>query len=495
MENQRTSNSSSLEEGIVRFHTPRSRFSTNHDNGEDPPAELDVEPSRLLSEVENQILNARIDQLVDALTSGRTLVFDQDLETGRVDVSAGYSDTPLQREEGDLEANVAAFPENFGNIVSNRGRMFRSPTSVLDSWSTTDSLPNAQVETLEDLIAAVDLSIDGQPGSPLQRDADIRRAVRQLEREAGDLRGSRLARMGSNEIEIDRVCPMPLNFNRSRPARTPSMQSGRSQLDRSSPNFMISYRRWVQNANEGVLESSSHESGGRTVTPDRVFEWMDRIEVPPHAESHDEDNDKAKNFDVLRDVPATKTGSKPMGLVSKVLKDVSNLRQPGYLQHNSFAVDKDQGAANKRARSPELPSLGFGGALNELKATTENSGVRPSEAIPGTNDPGREESVAHDRDQRDEKTTGSMQEPIDPERAAHFEFALARLEGRAPPQPSSPIQRLVNPHSTYGSDVEVELRRLHPRQPIAIRYQTGGYTVAQQFENTLRQERRRERGA
>ena len=504
METQRTSNSSSFEEGIDRFYTPCSRFSSNHnDNGEDPLSEPDVEPSRLLSDVENQILNARIDHLVDILTSGRTVVFDQDLETGQVDISAEYSDRSVQRVEGDLEADIAAFPENFGNVISDRRRMYRSPTSVRDSWSTINSLPNAQAETFEDLIAAVDLSIDDQYGSPLQKDVDIRRAVRELEREAGDPRGSRLARMGSTDIEIDRVCPIPLNFNKPQPTRTPSVQSKRSQLDRSSPLFIDSYQRRARNANEGILESSSLESGGRTVTPDRVFEWMERIEASPRAESHEEGKNKAKNFDVLRDAPAMNIWSKPRGLVSKVLKDVSNLRQPGYLQHNSFAADKEQGVQTRPPRSPEFPLPGFGEAPNErfrlpylesrspylLKPQTADSGAGPSEALTHTDSPSLEEPSPQNHPGTEKKTDS----PIDPERAAHFEFALARLEGRVAPQPSSPIQRMVNPHSTYGSEVEVELRRLHPRQPIGIRYQTGGYTVAQQFENMLRQERQRER--
>lgn len=47
----------------------------------------------------------------------------------------------------------------------------------------------------------------------------------------------------------------------------------------------------------------------------------------------------------------------------------------------------------------------------------------------------------------------------DSERAAKGAFALARLEGRVLPQPSSPIRRFVDPSGEYGDDVEVEF---HP---------------------------------
>lgn len=71
----------------------------------------------------------------------------------------------------------------------------------------------------------------------------------------------------------------------------------------------------------------------------------------------------------------------------------------------------------------------------------------------------------------------------DPERAAHFEHALARLEGRAAPVPTSPIRRYAYEDGVYGSDIEVDLRPLRSRQPRAIRYMEG--TVAQRFERLL----------
>ena len=508
MGTRRSSSSSSLDEDIDRFYTPHSRFSSDHiGGGEDSLLQHDAEPSRLLSEVENQMLNARIDHLVDVLNSGRTIVFDQDPKTGRVDISAEYSRTPSQKKESDLEADVAAFPENFGNVISSRRRMFRSPTSIRDSWATTESCSNDQDERLRDQLAIVDLSSDCPHGSPLQKDVDIRQAIRQLEREAGDPRGSRLARISSTEIEIDRVSPFPLDFDKARPARTPSVQSGKSQLDRSSPLFMESYRRRHQDTNELILESSSHDSGGRAITPDRVFRWLGQIEGSPQASAQEEVEGNVKEFEVLRDVSGIQDSGThhgrdgPTTLTSKILKDVSNLRRPGYLQHNSFAAGEKQEPGGKPPKSLEIPTSGEESShtyvgkkrLGFIDIQGGRGGAGPSGAIQNTDSP--QKTLPLDQNSQFGKTVGSLQEPIDPERAAHFELALARLEGRIPPPPSSPIRRLVNPHSTYGSDVEVELRRLRPREPIAIRYQTGSYTVAQQFENMMRLERRREHSA
>lgn len=57
------------------------------------------------------------------------------------------------------------------------------------------------------------------------------------------------------------------------------------------------------------------------------------------------------------------------------------------------------------------------------------------------------------------RTTDSWEDSFadqDPVRASHFADTLARIEGRGPANPPSPIQRYVHPEGLYADGVEVE---------------------------------------
>ncbi len=479
----------SAREGPEDFVTARSRFSDDSSDDDQALAlDSDARSSRLLSEGENQRLNAKIYSLVDALASGREVHFDQDPVTGVVDITAENTHQTSEEESNDVEAQIAAWPENFGHIITNRRQMIRSPSSILNSWSSTDSNLQAQYDSLEEALAAIDEHFDrrnrsGGTGTRprLPEAVGIRQVVRYLEKEVGDPRGSRLARIYSTEVEIDRISPIPLNYEKIQRENTPTVQEQGSELDRSSPLFMKSHQQMKQHGKDWSSGSSSNDSKTRLRLFNRVSTWLDRVESPERISIPEEFRSRRRAFGVLKDAPDAGTENiiaKPTGLPSKILKDVSNLRQPGYLKQNSFAVDKTREVNSKPPRSTRIPAPQFRGALNaESRRAYINTkwpglSANPIDGI-GTGAATKKET--------------SAEPPFnqDPERAAHFELALARLEGTVLPGPSSPIQRFVHLHGAYGSDVEVDLRPVRHRQPRPMRYAMGNLNLAQQFEEML----------
>jgi len=477
-------------EGPEDFVTAVSHFSDDSsDDGQALALESKANSSRLLSEGENERLNANIDSLLGALASGREVHFDQDPVTGVVDVTAENTHQTSEKESDDDEAQIAAWPENFGHIITHRRQMIRSPNSIQNSWSSTDSLPQAQYDSLEEALAAIDEHFDrrnrgGGTGTrqTLPEAVGIRQVVRYLEKEAGDPRGSRLARIDSTEVEIDQIYPIPLDYNKVQREKTPTVQEEGSELERSSPLFVKSHKQMKQYGEDWSAGSSSNDSRTRLRLFNRVSAWLDRVESPERISIPEEFRRRRRAFGVLKDAPDTgaeTNPAKPTGLLpSKMLKDVSNLRQPGYLEQNSFAVDKTREVNSKPPRSTRIPAPQFGRALD----------AESRRAYINTKWPGL---LAN---QIDGIGTGavtiqetSAEPPFDqdPERAAHFELALARLEGRVLPEPSSPIQRFVHLHGAYGSDVEVDLRPVRYRQPRPRRYAVGNLNLAQRFEQML----------
>ncbi|KAL6713678.1 hypothetical protein ACLMJK_009143 [Lecanora helva] len=506
---ERTIDSKMSIDGVSEeYFDAKSHFSdTENDLIEDQEVQAHWEPSRLLPDEENQLLNAEIDRLVDVLISGREVLFDQDPSTGLVNVSA-------ECEDDDAEASIAAFPTNFGNIITRRKDMVRKPSSPVDSWSTTESSSEGQEDTLDDLIEKYEHSSNYGPDAPVDNVIQTQRLLRELEKEAGDPRGSKLALMGLEDIEIKPIQPLPLDYNKLLPRGTPNVSSHGSELDCSSPLFMESYRRRAANSERTLFYSSPDGSDARIMNQDRVLAWLGRIEGPSRANTPDNRDTKARNLDVFRDSSDTRPADVPIGrpeVSSKILKDVSNLRHPGYLAHNSFAIEKKQKADDTLLQNRRIAAVD---SKRDLKRDSQDSysdnakfdshqprllisqsldsPSRPKELFETETETRSfpEQIIPQEQDLNVGKDLALEREPLnaDPGRAASFEHALARLEGRAAPEPSSPIRRWVNPHSAYGSDVQLSIRRLRPREPIAVRYRTRGPTLAQQFERMLREE-------
>lgn len=475
-------------EDVEEYFSARSHIS---DEGDTFIQASDDDMDEILSEAENQRLNAKIDRLMTALTSGRPLRFNRDLMTGAFDVFARYPSTSSSVKTSNIEAEVAAAPQNFGNIISSRRQMMRSPDSILYSL-TSSSLSSEMghatweeavaaaderyerenelpVPSWEDEIVAADLRFELEQGASSRNEVKIRRGLRLQEQAVGEPRGRRLAVLGAAGVKIHEVHPLPLDFNRIVQNLTPSVYSTDSHIAHSSPLFRIAYPEMGQYAQSWATTSESDEVRELAAPTDRVSEWLERVETPREVRTPMLLKERSKNFNVFRDAAGGEGSSQSAENIApthQMLRDVSNLRRPGYLEHNSFAQTRK--LADRPAPSG-LPPAVFGGA-----SSTQGRRSYIKSKWPGLFSPVTEQN-----------SPATLNEPLrHPVRAAHFELALARLEGRVPPKPSSPIRRYVHHDGVYGENVEVDLRTVRVRQPRPVRY-TDGQSVAQHFEHAM----------
>ena len=484
----------------------------------------DSESARILSDTENQRLNRKIDLLLETLESGRRVNFHPNSVTGEVDVTAEYLDHVSVIGYDRVEADIAAYPQNFGNIIHNRRHLLRSLNSILFSRFSTNSSSDPLEESQRGkILHTPDVrlghkqtptfgSIGGSPaspesqnkvncGAPKQRNAEIHRALRYLEKEAGEPKGSLLPIMSSLDVQIHYVLPFPINYAGSPEFSTSIVHSGVAELDRSSPLFMLSRGRRNQDHSDWISDRSSNRERAKQEASDRVFQWLYEVEEPlPLMDIRDE-KAKARAFTVLRDSHHgdTRSIAGQPDHQSRVLKDVSNLRRPGYLQHNSFAVAN---SSKPNPRDSEAKPAGFGGAADKNERLAYIEAKWPG-VLPGTldsNSAGKLKVILEKISKVElipseasypQRGESPIAKPTSQEslQAARFEKALARLEGRTPPSPSSPVQRYVYLDGVYGSDVEVDIRPVQCGQPSAIRYAprrgTRKASLAEQFEKMV----------
>lgn len=464
-----------------------------------PAAQSDLSPrnpliadntSRPLSDEEKQILNNKLDRLMAAIGSGRELSFAQDSQTGNVDIAAirerGRSDT------NSVEDQIAAHVENFGNIMppGSRREVLRSETSVAKLRS--DSNATSRTNAWERAVAAADVRYALralEPGSAAGDGNVVSKNTTSEESSPKKDRGRFLTFMGGNGPEVCAISPIPLSFVRSIGTSTPSVHSTGSEVDCSSPLFEKSAQAWLRKSHSG---SHSPASDGREPQNVRrkesILAWLEGVEPPPQALVPKKEDGIERAFGVFNDGDASRS------LVSKqiprydpaykALKDVSNLRRPGYLQHNSFAQPTQSSAVKERAFPSRSPAKGFGGAVDpesrrdyiesRWPGLMSRRKQNPIADAPESSKRPEEEKRKSQGLVGDKKTISAAQQPLqhDPVRAAHFELALARLEGRAPPGQYSPPRRNADRNEDYGSSVELEhlpwrIREPRPTRPFA----------------------------
>ena len=252
------------------------------------------------------------------------------------------------------------------------------------------------------------------------------------------------------EREYHRISAIPLDYQKSHGLATPSLGSSGSSsevefpLNHKSKEIPLSVKHGADLDHDLLLTSrvattdawvtvdsdqslSSEQEGEdtqleREQKKERIFFWLHRIK-DAFMESKESPTKKlGKAVNVFREGPArtvgeSATNSSPRS--AKALKDMTNVRQAGYLR-NSFAQDKIR--------------------QEKLTATSE--------------------------DQKKQSERAGYEEDLDPEVA----YSLARLEGRVPPRPTSPflIER-CREDSQYGSDVEIELPPLDLANPQPMR--------------------------
>lgn len=464
------------------------------------------ERSRLLTEAENQVLNEKIDRLVAVIQAGRPLRFSPDPQTGDVDISIAHERSNSDDGRSDVEADIVASPENFGNVIragSGRRRIL-SPNSVLfdsaDSSKVTSNFSSSAWENALALIAnrsAVEHGSEAQVPPPVRK--TIQGEVRGAVRRRGTVRrhGKYITYRDKNDVKVAAVASIPLDFNKPPRTLTPSIHSTGSDLDCSSPLFEKSLHALVK---ETSLDLPRSEDASQDLSSpgigDSVSDWLEHVETPTILGGHTDAARKRQAIYVFRD-----GGKRAMVhdrernrlTASETLKDVSNLRRPGYLQHNSFAQTNqvDKRISNLvRPRKSGIQTQRFGGA-NDVESrrsfieANHSSGKKEGSTTLHRKSTDKSHSMPHIRRRRHKYPSPQKSNLQDPNRTADFDLALARLEGRAPPQQFSPIRRYADDTGLYGPDVLVERRRLRHRQPVPMRSRPFGPSTAQRFEKAV----------
>lgn len=432
----------------------------------------------LLSDAENERINKKIERLIAAIDDRRPIHFEPHAETGEVEISADHEVIDQEDDaESELEYHIAASRENFGRIIrfGNGVRRMRSVSSLrsnasTDSWVSTAS-ERSSSNAWERAVAAANIRFALANAEEEYVDVGTRQPSRGLRVE----RGARRSRSS-----IPKIAPIPLDFYKPLRTSTPSIHSNGSQQDTSSPLFGKSCERILRDTYAQPpqwtfqRESVEHSPVGEfaVISGPRNVHSLDARQAKTSSAT-------SRAFGVFQDKSSGESPSSTTGnsaLRSKVLKDISNLRRPGYLQLNSFA--KDTKSADDQAKptaSDSASSVGFGGASNpELRQAYIKKrwpGLLDNRDNSSMVEPPKLDGAAR---RRNEQAIGS---PIDtslyslthvrtsvaesslvtnPTRQAHFDLALARLEGRALPPPPSPIERHLDSAALYDHDIKIE---------------------------------------
>lgn len=447
-----------------------------------------------ISDEENERLNIKIDQLLAAVQQGRTLHFDPSAENGEVDIFAGPPDVHSSSGKRG-QKHIAASAPKLRNVIArgNRRQVVRSINSPTSARSGEASLSNiareGHADEIDQALAEANSRLQRLSGGsfddwetvsstssenpktsscpPTPRGIDINRRIRRQELKAGEPRGRRFGRLLDPdvvEVHSDNY-PLPLDYNKRPRSRTPSVESADSVVESSSPLFSrSSYAELLRMVTPPLSADIEKDSGAN----ESVLEWLEEMELPQSLEVPK--NKKGKGaFGVFKDQTEPRK-SEVKGTASQILKDVSNLRQPGYLKYNSFAQEKGKAQGLEISPTGMLPAQSFGKDTGQAKAIAmgaSSADIVPTESSRGAMDPEGRRSHIESRwpelltrkpenptlvaqnpisqnlineDQDPASQTTLNQDPLDPnsDRAAHFEHALARLEGRAPPQTSLP---------------------------------------------------------
>ena len=436
----------------------------------------DLSP-RLLSDEENDRMNRKIDKLMAAIDDRRPIHFAPDAETGEVEIFADHYGQEIDRDEYELERNIAASSENFGRIIEFRNGIHRvkSPNSLRyaassDSWASTDSKKSSS-NAWERAVAAANIRFAIEHGGLDREDSVLKRPFRSSARETK-------ARQVRRQVRT--MSPIPLDFNRRIRASTPSVHSTGTEMDTSSPLFRKSCER-IRRETYAEPPESTFQRG--SLKHSQLDEWafvLEPRDVPsPDARETKAPNSTGRAFGVFEDGPNGESSSKQTekpAIRSKALKDISNLRRPGYLHSNSFAKDANLADTQKSTAVPATASsFGFGGAADPISRRAyikskwpglledpNNGSMAEPPRLDGAARRRNEQAIGHPID-RSHYSLSHVRTSVadsslnaDPARQAHFDLALARLEGRALPPPPSPIHRHPDSAALFDWDIQTE---------------------------------------
>ena len=412
-------------------------------------------PSRLLSDEENARVNRKVDRLMAAIDHRRPIHFAPDAQTGEVAVFAHPYDADEAIDQGtereQLEQDIGALYESFGKGVR-AGKSIRRIRSLsclrrvdsAGSWVSTDSEASSS-NAWERAVAAADTDFALEYGSRCLVQHVFRRWSHSTDTDSRSLLGRYVNRS---------VSPIPLDFDKPLRVSTPSIYSNGTELDNSSPLFRKSCQRVLQESYTEAPESIfQRETPRNSLLDEWAFVSEPREATSPEADLPETASSTGKVLGVFRDNASSKSSSKKLeksALPSKALKDVSNLRRPGYLQFNSFAKDAKATANKAGTAAPTAPSKQSGNTTTITKSPPKLDGAARRR---------NEQAIGHPIDESLYSISAAdiVIADIPPNakkrRQRHFNLALARLEGRALPPSPSPIHRYPDSAALYDVDV------------------------------------------
>ncbi len=408
----------------------------------------------LLSDEENARMNRKIDRLVAAIEDGHPIYFEPDAETGEVEV---FADSHVEVTDSEIVRRI-------------RSQHSLQYADSDDSWVSTDSKKSSS-NAWERAVAAANVRFALAQRGVDQVGTVVRKAFHSPET-------GRQARQGRQLVR--EVSPIPLNYCKPLRTSTPSIHSNGSEQDTSSPLFGKSCERILRETYAEPPEWTFRRGSPENSHRDKWTFISEPRDLPSLEEPKPETfSGMERAFGVFQDGSNGESPGKKIeksALHSKALKDVSNLRRPGYLHFNSFAKDTEDASGGRNSATPAAASpIGFGGALNPqsrreyikkkwpgLLGDRSDGGMTELPGLDGAARRRNEQAIGSPIDEslyalshaRTSLVDSSLN--ADPARQAHFDLALARLEGRALPPPPSPINRHPDWAALFDRDVQFE---------------------------------------
>ena len=420
-------------------------------------------------------MNEKIDRLIAAIDDRRPIHFEPNAQTGEVQI---FADREVigQDKDDELEHDVALSPDDLERrLRSGIGvRGMKSSDSLryaesIDSWASTISESTSSNAWAREIQAA-NVRYALMNGGVDLIETPVRHPFRWWPVEEAR-QGRCLGR---------KVSPIPLDFHRPLRTSTPSVYSNGSEQDTSSPLFGKSCERILRDTYANPPESTFRRESTEHSQLDELALISEPRDVPsPEAWEAKASGSASRAFGVFQDdsngVSLSKESDRSTTR-SKVLKDISNLRRPGYLKFNSFAKDA-KSATDRAVTAVTGPAslVGFEGASNRQSRRAyiskrwpgflddrSNGSMLELPRLDGAARRRNEQAIGHPIDTslyalphvRSSVTHSPL--VVNPTRQAHFDLALARLEGRALPPPPSPIHRHPDWAALYDRDVQIE---------------------------------------
>ena len=357
-------------------------------------------------------------------------------------------------DENEVEKQIASAPCGFGKIIKGEHQQSQglsSPNNVLEAPVTPrsfgrvidcekphiDTSPSSSKGTPDPLPSGVSLQerIEQLAASRSYRETEdsIQKGTIRVHRISNSPSEANSNRQGryfyrlkeTGELHRLTISPIPLDFNKPREERsTPTVSSHGTEQDCSSPLFASSCRAVLR---QSYLEAPSPIENSRTLT------WLLDVQITSAAESNEAKSNKS--FGVWEDVPSDGSSrrSNDIRQPTQLLKDVTNLRRPGYLEHNSFFQSA------KKAR--------LGG--EDESASPRRQNVLSEEPSPHVG-----------------PSSFTVIEAASRARAVDVASTLAKLEGLVIEVSPSPFKRFAQSEYYYKNDILLDsgtVERHHPR--------------------------------